>query len=91
MIRAAAGLALSIKQEDVGINGHATEARIYAAVAAACARGCFVSVGHRPELAKYHSHVLESAGEGRWRLLGSREWAEERRARALAEEALEGE
>ena len=30
MIRASAGLELSVKQEDVHINGHATEARVYA-------------------------------------------------------------
>lgn len=87
----AARPSLAFLDEATSAMDAASEARIYAAVAAACARGCFVSVGHRPELAKYHSHVLESAGEGRWRLLGSREWAEERRARALAEEALEGE
>ena len=29
----------------------------------------YVSVGHRPSVLQYHQHVLELAGEGRWRLL----------------------
>jgi len=85
----AARPALAFLDEATSAMDSASEARIYGAVAAACRGGCFVSVGHRPELARYHSHVLESCGEGRWRLLSSREWNEERRARVLAEAALE--
>jgi ABC-type uncharacterized transport system fused permease/ATPase subunit len=44
----------------------ATEAALYSALRAACA--CHVSVGHRRELVRHHSHVLRAAGEGRWEL-----------------------
>jgi putative ATP-binding cassette transporter len=86
----AARPALAFLDEATSAMDAASEARIYAAVAQACRRGCYVSVGHRPELARYHSHVLESAGGGQWRLVPARQWSEERRARALAEAALEG-
>lgn len=29
----------------------------------------YISAGHRPSVLQYHQHVLELAGEGRWRLL----------------------
>jgi len=53
----------------------AAEAAVYARIAAACP--CYVSVGHHPALARFHTHVLEKVGgeEGRWRLVGAGEWA----------------
>lgn len=73
----AARPSLAFLDEATSAMDAASEAHIYAAVAQTCRHGCYVSVGHRPELARYHSHVLESAGEGRWRLLHAREWREE--------------
>lgn len=35
----------------------------------------FVSVAHKPELLKYHSHVLELASEGRWRICKAKDFS----------------
>ncbi|KAL1527767.1 hypothetical protein AB1Y20_009152 [Prymnesium parvum] len=34
----------------------------------------FVSVGHRPSLLQYHTHVLELKGSGAWRLVGAADY-----------------
>ncbi|CAD7702533.1 unnamed protein product [Ostreobium quekettii] len=41
-----------------------TEAALYEALNVAV--GSYVSVGHRPQLVKYHTHVLEFVGNGSW-------------------------
>jgi ABC-type uncharacterized transport system fused permease/ATPase subunit len=65
-----------LDEATAALDGRA-EAAVYAAIAAACP--CYVSVGHRPALARFHSHVLEREGgdggaEGRWVLMGAEEW-----------------
>lgn len=51
----------------------ATEAELYAALAAACP--CYVSIGHRRELVAFHTHVLRATGDGRWELVKAAEHA----------------
>ena len=42
----------------------ATERALYTRLQQHCA--CFISIAHRKQLAAFHTHVLEAAGEGRW-------------------------
>jgi putative ATP-binding cassette transporter len=43
-----------------------TEDKLYRALKTTC--DCIVSIGHRKELLKYHTHVLECMGDGSWQL-----------------------
>lgn len=52
-----------------------TESQVYALMRAR--PGCFVSVGHRMQLVKYHTHVLESRGQGLWVKCTSEEYLRE--------------
>lgn len=54
----------------------ASEDAIYASVAASVP--CYVSVGHRPELASWHTHVLEGDGVGGWAVHDARAWGARR-------------
>jgi ABC-type uncharacterized transport system fused permease/ATPase subunit len=44
----------------------ATERELYGRLQQHCA--CFISIAHRKQLAAFHTHVLEAAGDGTWRL-----------------------
>lgn len=35
---------------------------------------CYISIAHRRQLAAFHSHVLEAAGDGTWALLPAAEF-----------------
>jgi len=41
-----------------------TELMLYHKLKSVCRT--YVSVGHRPQLKEYHTHVLEYIGDGRW-------------------------
>ncbi|MEW5312633.1 MAG: hypothetical protein WDW38_004253 [Sanguina aurantia] len=56
--------ALSFLDEATSAIDSTTEAQVYALMRAR--PGCFVSVGHRMQLVRYHTHVLESRGQGLW-------------------------
>eukprot|EP00892_Ulva_mutabilis_P009492 jgi/Ulvmu1/6915/UM031_0122.1 len=64
LLRAAPALAF-LDEATSAMDG-ATEDVVYSALRARCAS--FVSVGHRPALERYHSHVLQWAAPGQWRL-----------------------
>ncbi|KFM24165.1 putative ABC transporter ATP-binding protein [Auxenochlorella protothecoides] len=65
----------------------ATEDAIYTALAATGAS--FVSVGHRPQLVQWHTHVLEAQGRGRWELRDAEEYLASR-GRAASPQASGG-
>ena len=44
----------------------------------------YVSVGHRPQLAQYHTHVLAWQAPGQWQLRDAREHAAQAQADAQA-------
>ncbi|KAF8070971.1 Abcd2 [Scenedesmus sp. PABB004] len=70
---------LAVLDEATAALDPASEAAVYRLVAAACPS--YVSVGHRPQLLDWHSHVLAFAGTpGRWALWTADEW----RARVAA-------
>lgn len=64
LLRAAPALAF-LDEATSAMDG-ATEDAVYSLLRARCAS--FVSVGHRPKLEEFHSHVLQWAGPGRWEL-----------------------
>jgi vitamin B12/bleomycin/antimicrobial peptide transport system ATP-binding/permease protein len=65
---------LAILDEATSAMDIATEQAMYEQLAAACAS--YVSVGHRPQLAKYHTHVLMWQAPGEWRLMEAAEYAQ---------------
>jgi ABC-type uncharacterized transport system fused permease/ATPase subunit len=68
----AASPGLAFLDEATSALDAASEDAIYASVAASVP--CFVSVGHRPELAAWHTHVLEGDGVGGWAVHDARAW-----------------
>lgn len=58
--------ALAVLDEATSAMDTATEHAMYSLLRAHCAS--FVSVGHRPQLEQYHTHVLQWVGPGRWQL-----------------------
>ena len=64
---------LAILDEATSAMDVATEHAMYELLAAACQS--YVSVGHRPQLVQYHTHVLRWRDPGQWELVQAQEHA----------------
>lgn len=67
------GLQLALLDEASAALDAAWEGKLYAQLCAAS--GAMVSVGHRMELVRYHTHVLQAKGDGRWKLWDAADYA----------------
>lgn len=67
------GLQLALLDEASAALDAAWEGKLYALLCEAS--GAMVSVGHRMELVRYHTHVLQAKGDGQWKLWEAREYA----------------
>ena len=55
----------------------ATERALYTRLQQHCA--CYISIAHRKQLAAFHTHVLEAAGDGRWVLQDAQQFLQQLR------------
>lgn len=65
-------LPCAVQDEATAALDPASEAAAYALVRSACMS--FVSVGHRPQLLEWHTHVLANSGCGAWQLYTAAAW-----------------
>jgi len=63
---------LALIDEGTSALDPATEALVYREIASSC--DGWISVGHRPTLARHHARVLEAKGGGRWDLMDASIW-----------------